>query len=371
MEPTIKQKNWGNRPWSIDFVPAPHDLPKTVDLAVVGGGFTGLSAAAKLRQLSPESVVALFETDELGAGSSGHTGGMVLAETAVGDLPGLGDVLKGYEEILHANQVDADLVLPGVYEIGRSSPLPNSPIHWDDSGILAAMKSVPGGSINPGKVVAGLGRAAEIAGVLLFEQCNIEKAKFSDPIELVTRRGVVQAKKVLFATNAFAFELTGWLDRAESSFTLAVATETVSDEVIHEIGLAERKPFYTVDFPYLWGRLLDNTIIFGSGLLHQNDWRDLANLDIRQQEPAGLFGRLERRVRGLHPRFATISFTHRWGGPICIADGWKPIFEHHHESQNAIVLGAFSGHGVAQSVYLGNWAAEALLGRRALPNWTK
>ena len=371
MEPSTSQKNWGSRPWKIEFVPTRCDLPKAVDFAVVGGGFTGLSAAVKLKHLSPESSVALFEANELGSGSSGHTGGMVLAETAVGDLPHLGDVLKGYKEILQANQIDADLVLPGVYEIGRSSPLPNSPIHWNDSGVLSAVKPVPGGSVNPGKVIAGLGRVAEIAGVLIFEHCNVEKAKFSEPIEMLTSLGPIRANKVLFATNAFAYELTGWLDRAESSFTLAVATESLPDAVIHEIGLGERKPFYTVDFPYLWGRLLDSKIIFGSGLLHQSDWRDLAKLDIHQKEPAGLIGRLERRVRGLHPRLANISFSHRWGGPICIADGWKPIFEQHHESPNAIVLGAFSGHGVAQSVYLGRWAAEALLGRRALPNWTK
>jgi len=45
------------------------------------------------------------------------------------------------------------------------------------------------------------------------------------------------------------------------------------------------------------------------------------------------------------------------------------VFEQHPDCRNAIVLGAFSGHGVAQSVYLGAWAAEALCGKRGLPNW--
>ncbi len=204
---------------------------------------------------------------------------------------------------------------------------------------------------------------------MLFEHCGVSDAKFLQHIELLTKRGLVRAKKVLFATNAYSFELTGLPGRAESTFTLAVATEELPDDVIGNIGLSERKPFYTVDFPYLWGRLLGKAIIFGSGLLHQNDWRDLAVLNIEEEEPANLFARLEKRIRGLHPDLAAVSFTHRWGGPICIADQWKPVFEQHPESQNAIVLGAFSGHGVAQSVYLGSWAAEALLGRRALPNW--
>ncbi len=369
MEPSSSGKNWGNRPWTIDFAAVKQALPQSVDFAVVGGGFTGLTAAARLKQFSPASSVALFEREDFGAGSSGHTGGMALAESAVGDLPGLGDVLAGYQTILRELQVVGDVHLPGVYELGRSSPLPDSPIRWSDSGDLRALKSVPGGTINPGKVVSGLARAAERAGVLLFENCGLESVKFGEHIELHTARGTVRANKVLFATNAYALELTGLGERAEATFTLALATEELSDATIAEIGLAERKPFYTVDLPYLWGRLLGNAIVFGSGLVHLEDWRELDTLNIQSGNAAELFRRLEKRVRGLHPRLSQIQFTHRWGGPICIADEWQPVFEHHPQSQNAIVLGAFSGHGVAQSVYLGSWAAETLAGKRALPNW--
>jgi glycine/D-amino acid oxidase-like deaminating enzyme len=369
MKQSPSRKNWGNRPWTFDFVAAKRALPQSVDFAVVGGGFTGLSAAARLKQFAPQSSVALFERGDFGAGSSGHTGGMALAESAVGDLPGLGDVLAGYQKILRELQVDGDVHLPGVYELSRSSPLPDSPIRWSDSSELRASKSVPGGTINPGKVVSGLARAAERASVLLVENCGVESASFGEDIELRGAHGTVRAGKVLFATNAYALELTGLRERAEATFTLALATEELSDSTIAEIGLAEHKPFYTVDLPYLWGRILDNAIIFGSGLVHLKDWRELDTLDIQSGNAAELFSRLEKRVRGLHPRLSQIQFTHKWGGPICIADEWQPVFEHHPQSKNAIVLGAFSGHGVAQSVYLGSWAAEALAGKRALPNW--
>ncbi len=369
-------KNWGNRPWTIDFGAAKRDLPATVDFAIVGGGFTGLTAAARLKHFSPQATIALFERGEFGAGSSGHTGGMALAETAVGDLPGLGDVLSDYQSILAELDVDGDINLPGVYELGREKPLRNSPIRWSDSGDLRAVKSVAGGSINPGKVVAGLARSAERAGALLFERCEVDDAKvtaaqFNERVELRTARGTVSAKKVLYATNAYSLELTALKERAAVTFTLALATEELSDGVLEELGLAEGKPFYTIDLPYLWGRLLGNAIIFGSGLVPLNGWQDLDTLDIDTRTPAQLFERLRKRVRCLHPRLAEVKFTHQWGGPICIADEWEPIFEHHRDSENAIVLGAFSGHGVAQSVYLGSWAAEALLGKRALPTWRK
>ncbi len=363
------RQNWGNRPWHVNFIPTRKDLPATVDFAVVGGGFAGLAAAAWLKSLAPQKSVALFEADSIGAGSSGHTGGVVLAESAVGDLPGLGDVLAGYQSILRELQVDGDLTLPGVYELGRANPLPNSPICWRDSGDLCAVKEVPGGSIDPGKVVGGLARAAERAGVLLFEYSAVTEVHFAERITLCSAAGTTQPRHVLFATNAFALDLNGLRERAQPAFTTALMTQSLSKDVIDKLGLHDRKPFYTVDLPYLWGRFLGDAIIFGSGLIFFENSEGLYTLDIDEGEALELFDKLQKRIARFHPALRNVTFTHRWGGPICIAADWKPVFEHHPQSKNAVVLGAFSGHGVAQSVYLGAWAAEALLGKRELPDW--
>ncbi|MGB7848602.1 MAG: FAD-binding oxidoreductase [Candidatus Acidiferrum sp.] len=363
------RKNWGNRPWSVHFHADKRETPGAVDYAIVGGGFSGLAAAAWLKHVAPQASVALFEAEKFGSGSSGYTGGVALAETAVGDLPGLGDVLAGYQQIIRELRVDADLVLPGCYELGRAEPLPHSPMRWKDSGDLCATKEVPGGTINPGKAVSGLATAAQAAGVMLFEETPVEGARFRNDVELLTRAGALHAKKVLFATNAFALELTGLQGKAQPAFTTAVLTESLNEGVLSQIGLGEHKPFYTVDLPYLWGRLLGRAVMFGCGLIFFEDWRGLNSLDIDRGEAPETFRSLERRVRRLQPALNAVLFTHRWGGPICIAEEWKPVFERHPESENAVVLGAYSGHGVAQSVYLGAWAAEALLGKRELPNW--
>jgi glycine/D-amino acid oxidase-like deaminating enzyme len=362
-------KNWGNRPWVVDFHAAKQALPATVDFAVVGGGFTGLAAAAWLKKLTPDKSVALFEAGQFGAGASGYTGGVALAETAAGDLPGLGDVLAGYQQITRELRVGSDLVLPGCFELARAKPLPNSPIFWKDSGDLCATKEVPGGTINPGKTVSGLARAAERAGVLLFEETEVLEARFEREVQLLTAVGVTRAQRVLFATNAFALELTGLESWVQPAFTTAVMTAPLEDCVLQQIGLAEHKPFYTVDLPYLWGRLLGNAVIFGCGLIFFEDWRELYSLDIEREEAPEVFQRLERRVHRMSPALKGVQFTHRWGGPICLSEDWKPVFQRHAQSENAIVLGGYSGHGVAQSVYLGAWAAEVLLGRRALPDW--
>src|SRR5258708_34091792 len=103
---------WGLPPWSIDFHSGQHALPEEVEFAVVGGGFTGLAAAAWLRHSEPNKSVALFECSRVGAASSGHTGGMALSESAAGSLPGLGDWVAGFSAVFRTLEVQCDLALP-------------------------------------------------------------------------------------------------------------------------------------------------------------------------------------------------------------------------------------------------------------------
>jgi glycine/D-amino acid oxidase-like deaminating enzyme len=361
---------WGQTPWIIDFHPEPCPLPEEVDVAVIGGGFTGLSTAAWLRRLAPDKQVAVFEAETLGAGSSGHTGGLSLAETAAGDLPGLGDVLAGFSNVLRDLDVACDLTLPGASELDRVSDSANSQISWSDSGTLRVAREVPGGTVDPGKLVSGLARSASRRGALLFENARVEDIRFGESTTLHVRGKQVRARDALVATNAGSLELSELAGHAQPKFTLAIATEPLTDAQLGTLGLASGKPFYTMDLPYLWGRLLHgNRIIFGSGLVHLKDWRELLTLDVTSGEAAQLLSSLDRRVRGLHPALHDVRIDHRWGGPILIAEQWRPVFARHPRSPHAIILGAYSGHGVALSVYLGSWAAEAMLQRRSLPTW--
>lgn len=366
----VSHPDWGRPPWSIHYEPVRTAMPAVADFAVIGAGFSGLSAAARLRSLAPDKSVVVFESASIGAGASGHTGGMVLAETAAGNLPGLGDVLGGFQSILKDLRVECDLAMPGVYEVGRSAGLPDSPIAWSDSGIVRVVNDVPGGMLDPGKMVSGLARAAEESGAQIFENLTVEDVEFGEIPLLRFSGGELRARKAMFAANAMSLEMSALERRGKPKFTLAVATEPLSAEQWKGLGLSSHKPFYTVDFPYLWGRpLWTGGYVFGCGLVGVENWREFDVLDIRQWQSAELFSRLETRVRGLHSSMKDIQFEHRWGGPILIANEWRPIFERHPRTANAVVLGAFSGHGVAQSVYFGSWAAEVLCGRRSLPNW--
>jgi glycine/D-amino acid oxidase-like deaminating enzyme len=366
----VRKKQWGKSPWTIDFHPLPRLLPEQVDFAIVGGGFTGLATAAWLRHLAPEKSVAVFEAEHIGAGASGNTGGMVLAETSAGDLPGLGNVLDGFSRTLSELKVDCDLDLRGAWEIGRRHSLKNSPIAWSDSGTLRVVAEVPGGTGDPGKLVSGLARAAHRLGAHIYENTRIDEIESEDRLRLKFAAKQIYAENALIATNAMSLELSGLAGRAEPKFTLALATEPLKLAQLEVLGLSSGKAFYTVDLPYLWGRMLPNDgVLFGGGLVGVENWRELDEIDIGAGQAAELIARLERRVRGLDPVLSSVGFTHWWGGPILIAEDWSPIFASHPRSDRIVVLGAYAGQGVALSVYLGRWAAEAMLGLRQLPNW--
>jgi glycine/D-amino acid oxidase-like deaminating enzyme len=330
---------------------------------------------------------------------------MALSQSAAGDLPGLGNVLLGYRKILRELGIDAELGLPGVWEVSRHEKsmegekvraLKNSPIDWEDSGRVRAVGKVPGGTVNPGKVISGLARAAAEAGAQIVENAEVVRAEFSDPVRLfvegkvngILQKTVVTAKRVLLATNAGSRELAGTIYSAKASseprLTFAIATAPLSKKQIAALGMKSGRPFYSVDFPYLWGRMLkDGGMIFGSGLVPAFGkwlaksakssvtklWSGLERFSVDRGEPAARLRSLEKRVRLLHPAMKTIRVTHRWGGPILTTKDFIPTFRRHPENKNVVVLGGFSGHGVALSVYLGHQAAQHFTGRYKLPRW--
>jgi glycine/D-amino acid oxidase-like deaminating enzyme len=409
---------WGIAPWTVDFRPAKRPLPGEVDFAVIGAGFAGLSAAAWLAKLAPGKSVVVLESESIGNGASGRTGGMALSETAAGPLPGLGNVLAGYKKILRDLHVDSRLTLPGVWELGRSGAPKDSHISWNDSGNLHVVKKVPGGTVDPGKVVSGLARAAQKAGAQVIEHAEVlsispaahkrskrrantalHTAVTNDsdlPLTLRVRvksarrpkQKTILAGQVLLTTNAASLHLTGLHNRAEPKLTLALATAPLTPAQLRATGLAARHPFYTIDFPYLWGRPLENnSYIFGAGLVPPpTSWNAMFSRDFSKRKPQHTFSELlrfhihrgasaktlawlESRVRNMHPALKNIRVTHRWGGPILITKGMHPVFRHHAHHKNILTLAGFSGHGVALSVYLGHWAAQSLLKQRPLPHW--
>ena len=232
-------------------------------------------------------------------------------------------------------------------------------------GCVRAVKQVPGGMIDPGKMVSGLARAAEKSGAQIFENVHVEEIEFTDPVCLRFPGGQIRARKVLLATNGMSLELSDLASSGANEIHARRGHRASWRRQLESLGLASGRPFYTIDFPYLWGRnLRTGGVVFGGGLVHMNDWRELLRLGYRGREIGGA----HRAARIPRPRAAPgackmCASRTEWGGPILIANEWRPVFARHPRSPHAIVLGAYSGHGVAQSVYLGRWAAEVMCGK--------
>lgn len=375
-----EQPDWGTPPWRVDLPRLAAPPPSRCDVAVVGAGLAGLAAARALA--AGGARVAVLEAGRVGAGASGRTGGIVLEGTHVGELPGL----EGCLELLRARvaelEIECGLALPGCRELahrpaatGLGGGASAAPGWRDGEAVLVEIGREPGGVVDPGRLVAGLARAARAAGATLHEGARVRSAARTPggrPL-LDTTRSAVGADAVLLATNAWLPELMGELAPAPiPALTLALATEPLAPEARDALEGAEGPPFlpfYTADLPYLWGRALDDGgIVAGGGLMVERPGR-LAHRSLAEAEAQAGLERLLDRVRGLHGALAGIGVRARWTGPVAILRGRPPFLGRHPRWPRLVVAGGWSGHGVAASVAGGELAARALLDDTPLPDW--
>ena len=98
--------------------------------------------------------------------------------------------------------------MPGAWEIARKGGLADSPIWWNDSGTLRIVNEVPGGTVNPGKMVEGLARAAQQLGAIIIEEARVRARGLERGRGADVRGGKLRAGKVLFATNGLSLDLS-------------------------------------------------------------------------------------------------------------------------------------------------------------------
>jgi len=185
-------------------------------------------------------------------------------------------------------------------------------------------------------------------------------------VELADSR--IRTDWLIVAANAWTRSLVPDV-HTTSSLTFACATEVLNKKVVEALGLQEGIPFYTVDLPYLWGRITsEDRVIFGSGLLFGASHR-LEETGIKTRSFAGAIDTLTRRVRRLHPDLANVRFSHAWAGPIAFTEDYRPILTCAPNQRHMLVGGAYSGHGVAMSVRAGELLALAVARNDRLPEW--
>lgn len=368
---------------------AGRQLPDTVDVAIVGGGYTGVAAARKLALQGAKAV--LLEARTLGWGASTRNGGIVhpgfkWGPQALTKRWGAATARAIYAESLEAvdfvfglirdNDIDAELRPSGWLELawgpGHAAAFPEEAAALNDFGARARVVEKhqlrteigtaayhgglaidPGGVLHPGKWFAGLVGMAERAGADLHEATPVRSIRKQGDGRFVveTARGAILARDVLVATN-------GYTDGAAPSVrrrivpigSYIIATEPLPEDLAQELSPTGRAYFDTKNFLSYWHVSADRRLIFGGRV---------SFLETSIDRTARL---LFRRMLEVHPQVAGYRVAYSWGGNVAMTFDRMPHIGRLGGIMHAV---GYSGTGVLMSTYLGTRAAEWLGGGEA------
>lgn len=362
-------------------------LPKKVDVAVIGGGFTGLSAARTLAKRG--ATVAVLEANMIGWGASSRNGGMTLT----GLKPSMHTVIDKYgrdvaRRLFQCSLESVDAVESIVKEenidcgFARRGHLltANKPKHYDaleksvelmekefnhkvrvipreqqheeigtDHYYGALIDEVSGG-LNPAQYVTGLARAAERAGATLYARARVNRLeRGGNRFVLETERGIIQAEKVMVGTSGYTGNVTKKLRKKIIPIgSFIIATERLSDELANELSPKNRMIF---DYKHYlnYFRLWDNRMIFGGRAAF---FPENSNTIRRSAEI------LRREMIQVYPQLKNTKIEYVWGGTLDFA---FDMMTHVGETDGIYYSLGYAGHGVAMATYLGKTVAEAML----------
>jgi glycine/D-amino acid oxidase-like deaminating enzyme len=364
-----------------------------VDVAVIGGGFTGLSAALALAQRG--AAVIVLEAGKVASAASGRNGGHVNNGTAVDfhdlveklGLPAARALYRAYdaavdtvERIVREQQIACDFrrcgkiklaAKPEHYEkLARSFELLHRETDPETALIPAAglreevrSDQFHGGLVHSksaqlhmGRFGAGLAEAAQRHGAILFENAPVTRLipAPGGRREVVTPRGTVTAKQVLIATGASMTGPFGFFRRRivpVGSFILATAPLTA--EQADAIMPTRRNATTTKNIGNYFRIAPDNRLI----------WGGRARFALSNPESDAKSGRiLESGLRYTFPQLGRVRIDYCWGGVIDLTADRLPRAGEHDGLFYAM---GFSGHGAQMSVHLGQQMAKVLAGDAA------
>jgi glycine/D-amino acid oxidase-like deaminating enzyme len=361
----------------------------TADVAIVGGGFTGLYTALRLAEAGRK--VVLLEGARIGWGASGRNGGQAILgfscdmaplEAALGHADALEIwrlVRAAADEIrqrIRRHGIDCDwqdghlwtAVLPRRvailtewqreaahkwgYDELRFIPRQELPDWLASERYQAGLYDPQAGHLNPLKYVLGLARAAEQLGVRIHEDSPVQSyCERGDGVELFTPGGTVRCEQMLLACNVYL----GDLDRGRSRRILPVGTFQVATEPLDEAQAAALIPSRVCvtdnQFVLDYFRLTpERRLLFGGGCTYLGGMPK----DIRRA--------LRPALHKVFPQLNGVRLDYAWGGQIDLTVRRTPDFG---RRGNVYWAQGFSGHGVIPTCVAGRVLAEAMLGNDA------
>jgi glycine/D-amino acid oxidase-like deaminating enzyme len=388
---------WDGQPHPIELRP-PLGGDIDVDVAMVGGGLTGLWTAFYLAEADPTLRIAVLEREVAGFGASGRNGGWCSALFAVSDqrlaaVAGRTQALamrRAMEEtveevgrVVRSEPIECGFAKGGTVVLARTgvqlqrardqvAAARARGIDEEDLRFLSAAEAstmvaatdVLGGTytphcaaVDPAALVRGLARAVERRGVTIYEQTQVH-AVASGGAE--TARGRVKAAIVVRATEGYTPTLQGEERTVVPVYSLMIATEPLPDEFWASAGLARRETFADLRHLIIYGqRTADGRMAFGgrgapyhfgSAIRPQFD-RDR---DVHES--------LRQALTELFPALADAAVTHRWGGPLGIARDWFPSVGLD-QATGLAWAGGYVGDGVSTTNLAGRTLCDLILRR--------
>ena len=376
----------------------------TADVAVVGGGYTGLWTALALRERAPEKRVVLLEAEICGHGPSGRNGGFVHGYWAAlaSILPVLGEeralalarageaIVPGIRAWAEAAGEDIWLREHGMLMVS-AAPAQDAAIEHAaaaaagvgraDQAVALAPEEVSrrvsspvfrggvfypdGATVHPGLLVRALRRAALAAGVELHERTPALRVRAGAPNVVETPGGTLRAPEVVLATNA---ALTGWrpASRHLTNFGSYVVLTEPAPDLLAATGWTGGEAVVDARmFLHYFRTTDDGRVLMGSGT---GPIGFAGRVDERFSRDAPTAARAEAGLRRLLPGLAGARVERAWGGPIDVSADHLPFFGTRPGTR--IHYGAgYSGHGVGPS-----WLGGRILASLALDaddEWTR
>ncbi len=367
------------------------DLPAKVDVAVIGGGYTGLAAAHALARSGAS--VAVLEAERLGWGASTRNGGIVHAGYQFGSRElkrrhglGLGhelwhEALEAYSYlrgVVAAGAIDCDWDERGHLELAWSRAhvrgLADAADELREGGVQAhvvpreelraeigtdyyhgALAVDGSAGVHPGRLFAGLAGAAERAGATLHEAVRVRRLDVRGPrlVRVETSRGALDAGAVVVATNGYTDGAAPFLRRRVIPIgSYIVATEPLPEALAREVAPTGRVFFDSKHFLYYWRLTADRRLIFGGRV-------SFLPTNVSRTSRALVKGMLD-----VHPQLDGVRVEYAWGGKVGFTFDRMP-----HVGRRGPISWAmgYCGTGVCLSTYLGMRVGEWLAGTRDAP----
>ena len=351
------------------------------DVAIVGGGFSGVATAVELSERGYK--VVLLESNRIGWGASGRNGGQIIG--GYGQNPGafrstIGsegvDIVEGMgvecvdiiKQRIEKYNIDCDLKW-GYCEVGLKKRHLKSYQQWaeDDPAMrlldqdqikeyvnselyLGGYYREDWGHIQPLNLCIGEAKVAQSLGANIFENSQVTNIIYGDNPVVTTQKGSVKAGHVILCGNAYMGKLVPYLDaRVLPATSCIIGTEPLSDEqlqqtMVRDVAVCDSRT--ALDYYRLSA---DKRLLFG-GL---SNYTGL--------EPANAEAVMRNKMAKVFPSLKNVKIDYSWSGRMGISVRRMPQIGRIKNS-NILYASGYSGHGVAPTHMTGRLLAEAVDG---------